>query len=157
VSAGIDIDVEGVEQLRRSLDRLEPEARRELDRELRRAARDVAREAGETVRARAVTRSRNPRRTADGYVVRVREGRRRRTGGLRGVGTTVGASMLEWAGREGTRSERGRTLKATLDARYGAPGRVLWKAWDRRREQTEAAIREAVARAERRLSAIVGG
>jgi len=151
VSLGIDIDVEGVEQLRRSLDSLEPEARRELDRELRRAARDVAREAGQTVRARAVTRSRNPRRTADGYLVRARKG------GLRIVGTTVGASMLEWAGREETRTQRGRTLKATLDARYGTPGRVLWKAWDRRREHTEAAIREAVARAERRLSAIVGG
>lgn len=153
--SGIEIDIDGIARVRRALRELEPEALRRLDRELYRAARVVADEAGRTMAARARTHSGESPPAARSYRVQYR---RSQTGAVRGLRITTksrGASIIEFAGRSGAYTPRGRTLVRTLTQRYGRPGRVLWAAWDAHDLEVEARIRDAVAEAERRIQQFV--
>jgi len=152
-SAYIDIDVSQLERVQLQLSQFDPQLRRELNKRLRKAADVVRAEASATVRSRATTHSRSSRRTASSYRVQVR------AKGIRVIGSTPGAAILEFAGKasgEG-RTARGRTLIRTLNERYGQPGRVLWAAFDRHKEQVEADVREAVAWAEEQIQRVVDG
>jgi hypothetical protein len=151
-SAYIDIDVAQLERVQLQLSQFDPQLRRELNKRLRKAADVVRAEASATVRSRATTHSRSSRRTASSYRVQVRGS------SIRIVGPTLGAFILEFAGK-GTknRKPRGRTLIRTLDERYGKPGRIMWAAFDRHKEQVEADTREAVAWAESQIQRVVDG
>lgn len=62
-----------------------------------------------------------------------------------------GGSIIEFAATP--RTDQGRSLVATLDARYGAPGRIMWAAWDAKKTQFEDDIKAAVLRVDREIQA----
>ena len=66
-----------------------------------------------------------------------------------------GAAMVENAGRTNvyTHTDRGRTLVATLNERYGRPGRVLWRAYYEQSPAMLADVRRLVSAAEDELTA----
>lgn len=96
-----------------------------------------------------------------------------RTGALRrGIVTRKGSARkrgaVAWQVRSGTRqggilefaqvghTPRGRSLVATLTARYGSPGRVVWQAWDDRKSGVYSRIRATVLATEDLINARLG-
>lgn len=66
----------------------------------------------------------------------------------------VRAAIFEFAGsQQPGRSPQARAMVASLNARYGQPGRFLWAAWDETGADVLDDIRTAVSRAERELQA----
>lgn len=118
----------------------------QFNRQLRAAANSV----------RGAARGLAPRRTgalASGIVVR--KGRSTATStGWRIQSTTRQGAILEFAAQG--RSNQGRSLVATLTARYGSPGRVVWRAWDAQAARAYTAIAAAVRAAEAQINADLG-
>lgn len=56
--------------------------------------------------------------------------------------TSPDALTMEFAGKGSVPTERGRQMVAALNARYGTPGRVLWKAYERHADEV---LRETTA------------
>jgi len=63
------------------------------------------------------------------------------------------SAILEFYGKAGSKSQQAQTCTATLNARYGAPGRFLWSAWDEQKGSAVPAIEAAVHKAETQLQA----
>jgi hypothetical protein len=85
------------------------------------------------------------------------------TGGLRaGIGTRKGrkAGKVAWQVRSQSRqgailefaaeskTTQGASLVTTLTARYGAPGRFVWEAWDQKKDTVLTGVEQAVAEGE---------
>lgn len=64
----------------------------------------------------------------------------------------VRAAIFEFAGsQQQGKSPQAQALIASLNSRYGTPGRFLWSAWDETGDQVTDSIRAVVKRAEARL------
>jgi hypothetical protein len=86
----------------------------------------------------------------------VRKGRATRSDtGWRIMSLTPHGAIFELAA-EG-HSKQGRSLVSTLTARYGAPGRFVWDAWDAQASATYRAIAQGVRDAEAQIQARLGG
>lgn len=145
--AAIEIDYHRLARTREGLRTFAPKTLAAVDNDIREAGREVTAEASATVTARA--RSHRDRDTARGYRVQVR------AAGVRLVNATRGGAILEFAAQP--RCPQGAALVATLNERYGAPGRVLWGAWDRRADAVNARIAATVEGAERALQTAIDG
>jgi hypothetical protein len=145
--AAIEIDYHRLARTREGLRTFAPKTLAAVDRDIREAGREVTADAAATVNARA--RSHRKRDTARGYRVQVR------AAGVRLVNATQGGAILEFAAQP--RCPQGASLVATLNERYGSPGRVLWGAWDRRAEAVNARIAGTIEGAERALQAAIDG
>jgi len=63
------------------------------------------------------------------------------------------SAILEFYGKAGSKSQQAQTCTATLNARYGQPGRFLWSSWDEQKGSAIPAIEAAVRKAETQLQA----
>jgi hypothetical protein len=162
-------------QLKRDRDLLRlfaPKVLREVDAELRGDAQSVADAASSDVAHRAQTIHSDPTKidTVGSYKVSVggtsyRGGvpGTRYSGALQGNVLKIktwarGGSILEFAGKKNPQglTPRGATLIATLNQRYGQPGRVLWDEWDKQEPRVLAAVEATVLRAEAILTEQLG-
>lgn len=112
---GAEIVIEGLDADRNALEDLEPALRRKLDRDLLTALKSVSQTAATEVDSRTGE-------TAKGYRVK------RRGNAFRIENRTRGAAILEFAAVP--HCPQGQSLVNTLNEKYGAPGRILWGAWD---------------------------
>lgn len=159
------IDISGVTETRALLRRFEPDLLKRLESQLNAVARDLRNEAQVNFSATGVG--------AAAYRIRTRS----RAGGFSKSVTTVGGSVArgqKWSSEPGVLANifefmaaprdaqpqnvpRVRSLIATLNARYGAPGRFLWEAWDDGSDgylaEIDAAIRSVEAEYSARLRA----
>lgn len=155
------IDVTGIPQARSLLRRFDPDLLKRLDSRLNAVARDL--------RAGAQTKFSSTGVTADAYRIRTRS----RVDGFSKSVTTKGGSVAagrKWSSEPGVLAAifelmagprdaqpqnvpRVRSLIATLNARYGAPGRFLWEEWDESGDRYLAEVRSAVAATEAEYSA----
>ncbi len=140
----ISIEPLHVEQIRQELGEVAPDLRAKFDREIRGTLREVAGEAAGRIGGSG--------RSAGAYRVK-----------RRGAGWTLanrerGAVITEFAGsvNPGGKTPRGATLIRTLSARYGAPGRIAWAAWDAKAAAVDAKLREIVATTEAELDRRLG-
>ena len=134
----IDIEVVPVNlaDLQAALSERAPAARRDLDKRLRTRIRQVAAGAAARVHSRSGE-------TARGYRVATRPG------SYKVVNKTRGAAILEFAAVP--HCPQGAALVSTLNARYGAPGRIAWSTWDAQKDAVARDLRLIVADAEREL------
>lgn len=66
----------------------------------------------------------------------------------------VRAAVFEFAGKyQPGRTPQARAMIASLNARYGQPGRFLWDSWDATKDTVLDTIRDAVYQVERELQA----
>lgn len=158
------VDVSDLAQTRALLKRLEPDLLKRLDQQLNAVARDL--------RSGAQSRFAQTGADGDAYVVRSRN---RVSGFSKSVaarGGSVGAgekwstepgvlaAIFEFA--NGVRNAqpqnvaRTQSLIATLNARYGSPGRFLWSAWDAKSSTYMADVEAAIAAVEAEYSARLG-
>ena len=63
------------------------------------------------------------------------------------------SAILEFYGKVGAKSDQARTCTATLNSRYGTPGRFLWSSWDEQKGSSVPRIEAAVREAEKQLQA----
>lgn len=145
--AGIEVDYVRLARVREGLREFAPKTLAAVNAEIRDAGREVTGEAAATVTARA--RTHRDRDTARGYRAQVR------ASGVRLVNATRGGAILEFAAQP--KCPQGAALVATLNERYGSPGRILWSAWDRSAEAVNARIAATVEGAERALQAVIDG
>jgi hypothetical protein len=144
---GQAVDVAGIPQTRALLARFEPDLLKRLDRRLNVIARRLKAGAQANLAATGVT--------GNGYRVRTRArvGRFSKSVIASGGGYTethwgdtpgVLAAIFEFA--NGVRDSqpqnvpRTKSLIATLNAKYGQPGRFLWAAWDEQKVASLAAV-----------------
>jgi hypothetical protein len=136
----VSVEVEGWRETVAALRALEPRIRATATAELEAVAREAASEAAS--RIHRVTGA-----SAAGYRVSVQQR------GVAIANRARGAAIVEFAGRlhpQG-RTPRGRTLIATLNARYGPPARLAEPAVLSRRQRLEAAMEAAVEAVAREL------
>lgn len=163
--AGTAIDLENIPQTRALLRRFGPDLLKSLDSRLNAVARDLRNE--------AQVRFSNTGVSADAYRIRSRS----RVDGFSKSVTTKGgfvAAGQKWSSEPGVLAgifelmaaprnaqpqnvPRVRSLIATLNERYGTPGRFLWEAWDDNGDaymsEVDAAIRAVEAEYTARLRA----
>lgn len=137
---GAEIEIHGLDGLLARLERLSPEVRKAFEAELRSVVRSVGAAAGARLHPGA-----NDSRSS--YAVRARRG------AFKVHNPKRGAVISEFAGRAnpGGLTPRGATLIRTLNAAYGPPGRLVWQAWDERRDEVTGKVEGIVAAAEARL------
>ena len=146
------VDVTGLPQTRDLLRRFEPDLLKRLDSRLNAVARDL----------RGGAQASFERTGASGSAYSIRT--RTRAGGSSKAVTTAPGSVgrgERWSSKPGVLAsvfelaaavrdsrpqnvQRTRSLIATLNARYGAPGRFLWDAWDDRKEKAMASIKAEI-------------
>jgi len=112
---GAEIVVDGLGAVRNALYDIDPALRRRFDRDLKKAIDTVAQTAAREVDSRTGD-------TAAGYKVT------RRGDTFKITNKTLGALILEFW--NAPRCPQGEHLIATLNEKYGSPGRVLWGSWD---------------------------
>lgn len=120
-ASGKLVTATGLKSTQEALKAIDPLLSKAMDRELRGAVNQV----------RSKARSLAPARTGDlrrGIVTRKGSARRRGQVDWQVRSTTRQGAILELAAAGHTK--RGRSLVATLNARYGSPGRFVWEAWD---------------------------
>lgn len=135
---GLDINVAGAMATARALRVVDRNLSERLVRGLRRPALGVAAKA----RRRYPVVSGQSRRGISVKAVPARKA----AFGLKIVQVARGGSIIEFANQSHT--AQGATLVKTLAARYGAPGRVLWGAWDESRAQVDQEMSAAVKQVE---------
>lgn len=152
-------------QTRSLLAQFEPDLLRRLDRRLTRAARSV----------KAGAQSRFEATGATGTAFRVRT-RTRKGKRIVSVTTTPGSVSPgeRWSSSPGVLAaifelaagvrdakpqnvKRTQNLIATLNAKYGAPGRFAWDSWDEHKDVTLRDVAAAIAETEREYSARMKG
>lgn len=134
------IEVKGIEQEIRRLQLFSEDVQKGVRDEVRPHMRAVARGAGARVNRRRVTGE-----TAAGYRVSMTKNAWK----IRNA--TASGMILEFAAAP--QSVQGQHLVATLNERFGKPGRLLWSEFDRQKPELDAAVKQAVARAEERANA----
>jgi hypothetical protein len=125
-----------------------PKLRLALDAELRQDAEPVTGQAESRLRARAETTS-----AGSHYALR------RKRDCLVLYSRTRGSAIAEFAGNVHPQglTPRGAILIATLNERYGEPGRLLWEAWDSHSEAVMTGVKATVASFERALQRVIDG
>ena len=149
------VEIRGLGDTIKALKKVDRKAAKELDRELTGMAAVIAAEATATgTRVPSnMPRALGSRAGLPEYAV----GKGRRQLGASfsfGVlGLNYNAALGEFAGATtpGGFSSQGAALIRNLDARFGEPGRIGWAAFDARRDDMEAEMLAAVARAEGRI------
>lgn len=155
------VEVVGLAETRGLLARFEPDLLRRLNREVTAEAKALQQSAQANISgtgmagdAYRIKRSTRPMGFSVSVIARKGTvGRGERWSSSPGVL----AAVLEFA--EGVRDARPENLTrttnmlATLRARYGAPGRFLWDAWDGMKEASQAQLRATVAEIEAEYSA----
>ncbi len=119
---------------------------------------EVDAKAVKEIRAHARKISRSVRDKAEGSVHR-RAGRSGRWYGTRSgrdrfrvVSANAPASIFEFAATPHCR--QGASLISTLNAQYGAPGRIMWEAFDSMRGEVDGGVGQIVSDAEQALRSI---
>ena len=112
---GAEVVIEGLDAVLNGLEEVDPKLRKKLDRDLRSVVDTVA----ETARRQVDSRTEE---TAKGYKVT------HRAGVYKITNRTHSAAILEHAAIGHT--PQGESLVATLNEKYGRPGRILWESWD---------------------------
>lgn len=155
------IDVTGLPETRNLLRRFEPDLLKRLDSHLNAVARDLCNEAQVNFSATGVR----------GSAYRVKS--KTRAGGFSKAVTTMPGSVgrgERWSSEPGVLAsifelanavrdskpqniQRTRSLIATLNARYGRPGRFLWEAWDESKDEALGSIKAEVEAIEAEYSA----
>lgn len=143
--------VEGLTEVRMALRGFGPDVSRRLTLQVRNGAATIA----------AGARGRFPQgQTGDGRAgfrverIPTRSGPRGFSGGYRVVNRTREGVILEHAGSTTSgRTGQGKSLIRGLDARYGPPGRFLWRSVDERMGMVRVRLEAAVQQAERDLQA----
>jgi len=160
------VTVAGIPQTRALLARFEPDLMKRLDSRLNAITRGL----------KGAAQANFERTGASGAAYRIRT--RNRVGRFSKGVTTVRGSVApgeKWSSEPGVLAhvfelangvrdsrpenvERTRSLIATLNARYGAPGRFLWEAWDERSDRdlrsVDAEIKAVEAEYSARLKAV---
>jgi hypothetical protein len=114
---GAEIVIDGLDAVLNGLEEVDPKLKRRLNRDLKSAVDTVAQTASRQVDTRSPSSG-----TADGYKVQ------RRGSSFKIANRTRGAMILEFAAVP--HCPQGASLVNTLNEKYGAPGRILWDAWD---------------------------
>jgi hypothetical protein len=114
---GAEIVVQGLDSVLNGFDEVDPKLKRRLNRDLKSPVDTVAQTASRQVETRSPSSG-----TAEGYKVQ------RRGSSFKIVNRTRGAMILEFAAVP--HCPQGVSLVNTLNEKYGAPGRILWDAWD---------------------------
>jgi len=142
VGEGVRVDSASLKRTLDELSELAPDLRKDLLGELGIIAGEIRADAA----SRIVSRTHE---SARGYKVQVSAGR-----GVRIVGTTAGAAISEFAGsvNPAGKCPQGASLVSTLNATYGKPGRILWAAFDARKEEMERRVAESVRHTEEALN-----
>jgi len=137
---GAEIEIHGLDGLLARLERVSPEVRKAFEAELGSVARSIGAAAGARLHP-------GPNDSRGSYAIR------KRAGAVKVYNPKRGAVISEFAGRAnpGGLTPRGATLIRTLNAAYGPPGRLVWQAWDERRDEVTGAVEGIVAAAEARL------
>lgn len=149
---GQAIEVTGIRGTVRALKAFTPEMHKALNKTIRTALNDV----------KAGAEGRYPK---GAWVVRINT--RNMLGSIRTAPGTVGdakswgetspgvrAAIFEFAGKyQPGATPQAKAMIASLNARYGSPGRFLWDAWDDRGKAALDTIKQAVLTAERNLQA----
>lgn len=137
---GGEVEIYGLDSLLARLHRLSPQ----LDAELVEQINAVAGEIADEARARIHYRT---GRAFRGYQVQ------RKANLVKVRNATAGGQISEFAGsaNPGGLTPRGATLIRTLNAAYGKPGRLVWSAWDERKDDQTAKLAALVEAAEARL------
>ena len=138
------VDTQHLELIRARLRVFAPKLQVALDAELRQAARPVTDAAESELRSRAQQIS-----SGSHY------GLRRSKGLLAIFSRTRGSAIAEFAAV--AHSRQGATLIATLNDRYGPPGRLLWDAWDSHSEEFMVGVKATVAASEAKLQSVIDG
>jgi hypothetical protein len=142
-----EVRIEGLEETVAALRALAPEVQRGFLRSLKTV--------GDALKADADAAA--PAHAKGGYVVKLKQ--RGKQVGVKvaaRAGSTAGrnAAIFEFAGARGLSKTggpitgQGAAMVRWLDG-YGRPGRFLWGSWDRHKAEAEAAVRGAMAEAER--------
>ena len=153
--AGLEVAVQ-IDQARLKTDMdllstFAPKLRRKLIMQLRLAAQGVADASSGRMAALKVTTRDDPP-AEQSYKVRVR-------GPLVQIRQlSRGGQITEMAGRKNPQglTKQGMHLIETLDARYGKPGRVMWRQWDHAAPGVLAEVARLVITAEAELNAALG-
>jgi len=140
---GIDVTLSGAGAAARALRSYDRSLSERLIRDLRRPALTVAAKA----RAGYPVVSGQSRR---GVKVKL-ERKGRHPFQLKIQQTARGGSIIEFAAN--AKSAQGRNLINTLSSRYGAPGRIMWDAWDSNKSAFESDLRAAVMRVDAEITA----
>lgn len=116
----VEFDTSSLAKMRHELELFAPDLKKELDKRLRVVARSIVSEAKSGI-------PNISGKTAASYRVK----RKARGDDLvfSAIGGSASSAIIEFA--QNGRTNQGRSLVATLTARYGSPGRNLWKAYDR--------------------------
>lgn len=137
----------GIRSAQDTLKALDPALSKGLDRDIRGAVNDV----------RGKARSLAPSRTGAlrrGIVTRKGSARKRGAVAWQVRSGTRQGGILEFA--QVGHTPRGRSLVATLAARYGSPGRFVWQAWDDTKSGVYSRIRATVLATEDLINARLG-
>ena len=153
----VGVSVEGVAATRNLLREFEPDLLKRLDQRLNAVAR----------RIRRLAQAGFEQTGAGGVAYRIRT-RTRRGAFVKSIAAVRGsvARGQKWSSEPGTLAAifefanavrdakpqnvaRTRNMIATLNARYGAPGRFLWQAWEQEGDRAEGEVQDAVREAER--------
>lgn len=150
--AGTSIEVKGVGETIRALKAFEPEIHKALNKTIRSALNEV----------KAGAQARYPK---GAWTVRINQknmlGTIRTAPGSSADAKSFGeaapgvrAAVFEFAGKyQDGKTPQAKAMIASLNARYGSPGRFLWDSWDANASYVVDNIREAVLNAESRLQA----
>lgn len=133
------VNVIGLESTQRVLKAIDPQLVKAMDREIRGAVNKI----------RTTSRSLAPARTGAlrrGIVTRKGNARGRSSVAWQVRSNTKQGGILEFAAQGHTK--RGRALVATLNERYGAPGRFVWEAWDRDKSAVYTSMKATILTAE---------
>lgn len=130
----------GLASTQRVLKEIDPHLSQAMDKEIR----------GSVNAVRAVARAKAPSRTGAlrrGIVTRKGAARRRGSVAWQIRSMSRQGGILEFA--QVGHTPRGRSLVATLTARYGSPGRFVWEAWDETKAGVYAGMAETMRTAQR--------
>lgn len=137
----------GIRSAQDTMKALDPALSKGLDRDIRAAVNDV----------RGKARSLAPSRTGAlrrGIVTRKGPARKRGAVAWQVRSGTRQGGILEFA--QVGHTPRGRSLVATLTARYGSPGRFVWQAWDDQKSAVYSRIRATVLATEDLINSRLG-
>jgi hypothetical protein len=148
-SLDLDLRVGGVKATIAALRNLAPDVKREMDREIRSVMTTIKAGAESRYPAGAWSVKLNAKRLF-GSVEAIGGGERADT--WRDSGPGVKAAVFEFAGKyQPGKTPQAKAMIASLNARYGSPGRFLWDSWDENKTRALAQIKTAVLRAESEL------
>lgn len=147
----VNIEIQGVRKTVAALKAFTPEIHKALNDNIKSALRDTQ-DTAKSIYPRGAWTVGVSQKKLLGYVAARGGGSRAQVWGDSSPG--VRASIFEFAG---TRSSSSRpqvvNMIASLNRRYGTPGRFLWEAWDRSGSGVLLDIRLSVQKAERELQA----